>query len=133
MAFYNFIDLDDGGAVAALSERSQHLPATLAVVTGRQPAPRMHAYWQLDEGARNLSAWECQQSALAAHFDGDPVQDPPRVMRLAGTVSYPSEIKAARGYVPELVTLQDDDDRDAVSATAPLSASYSNQSGLAGG
>ena len=116
IAFFNFVDLDDGAAVAALPERSAKLPCTFSVVTGRCPTPRLHAYWRLEEPVRNLPAWERQQSALAAHFSGDAVQDPPRVMRLAGTVSYPSEKKAARGYQPEFVTLQNGEDRNAVDA-----------------
>ena len=116
IAFFNFVDLDDGAAVAALPERSAKLPCTFTVVTGRCPTPRLHAYWRLEEPVLNLPAWERQQSALAAHFNGDAVQDPPRVMRLAGTVSYPSDKKAARGYQPEFVTLQNGEDRNAVDA-----------------
>ena len=123
IAFHNFIDLDDGNAVEALSRRSQALPGTFVVVTGREPTLRVHAYWKLDEPVQNLKAWEGQQAALAAHFSGDPVTDPPRVMRLAGSVSYPSEKKKERGYRPELVTLQMDGDRDPVTAQA-LAAAY---------
>lgn len=118
IAFHSFIDLDDGKAVAVLSERSRKLPATFIVITGRQPSLRIHAYWKLDEPVRNLKAWEDQQAALAAHFSGDPVTDPPRVMRLAGTVSYPSAKKIEKGYQPELVTIQYDEDRDPVAAHA---------------
>ena len=73
-----------------------------------------------------MEVWEQQQRALAAHFGGDSVIDPPRVLRLAGTVNYPSEKKAAKGYVPELVqlkTLYDDEQRDPVSPQA-LAAAY---------
>jgi hypothetical protein len=116
VAFFNFADLDDGTAVAALPERSAKVPCTFAVITGRCPTPRLHAYWRLEEPVRNLPVWERQQAALAAHFNGDAVQDPPRVMRLAGTVSYPSDKKVERGYQPEFVTLQNGEDRDAVDA-----------------
>ena len=37
--------------------------------------------------------------------NGDGVQNCDRVMRLAGTVSYPPPKKVARGYVPELTRL----------------------------
>ena len=123
IAFHNFIDLDDGNAVNELSERSKGLPGTFIVITGRQPSLRVHAYWKLDEPVRNLKAWESQQAALAAHFCGDAVIDPPRVMRLAGTVSYPSAKKLEKGYQPELVTLQLDEDRDPVGAH-DLAAAY---------
>ncbi len=131
VAFHNFIDLDDGEAVAALSDKSQKLPATFIVITGRQPSLRIHAYWKLDEPVRNLKAWEDQQAALAAHFSGDPVTDSPRVMRLAGTVSYPSTKKIEKGYRPELVTFQGDEDRDPVSAHALAIAYPLNTRGTA--
>jgi DNA-binding CsgD family transcriptional regulator len=123
IAFSNFIDLDDGNAVAALPEKSRKLPGTFIVITGREPSLRIHAYWKLDEPVRNLKAWESQQAAMAAHFLGDPVTDAPRVMRLAGTVSYPSAKKIEKGYRPELVTLQIDEDRDPVCAH-DLAAAY---------
>jgi hypothetical protein len=42
---------------------------------------------------------------LKALLGTDSVQDLPRVLRLAGTVNYPSSDKVARGYAPELTTL----------------------------
>ena len=39
-------------------------------------------------------------------------------MRLAGTVSYPSTKNIEKGYQPELVTFQCDEDRDPVAAQA---------------
>ena len=146
IAFHNFIDLDDGNAVAALSERSQKLPGTFVVITGREPSLRLHTYWKLDEPVSNLKAWESQQAALATHFSGDAVIDAPRVMRLAGTVSYPSSKKLEKGYKPELVTLQLDEDRDPVAAqalasvypptspttTAPSSTSMAERLGVGG-
>jgi hypothetical protein len=32
------------------------------------------------------------------------VINPSRIMRIAGTVSYPSQSKVTKGYIPELVT-----------------------------
>ena len=121
-AFHNFIDLDGGEAVEAFKERSSSLPCSFLVVTGRRPSPRLHAYWRLQEASLNLDAWGREQEALASHFTGDAVKDPPRVMRLAGTVSYPSEKKCARGYQRELTELQCDPDRDPVEAVALMAA-----------
>ena len=44
-------------------------------------------------------------TALKTLLGSDDVQNPDRVMRLAGTVNYPTPDKVARGYVAELVTL----------------------------
>jgi hypothetical protein len=44
-----------------------------------------------------------RQELERAYCKGDNVIDPPRVMRLAGTVNYPAAHKLARGYKSELV------------------------------
>ena len=43
--------------------------------------------------------------ALKTLLGTDDVEDACPVMRLAGTVNYPSDDKARRGYIAELVTL----------------------------
>jgi hypothetical protein len=44
-------------------------------------------------------------AALKSSLGSDDVQNPDRVMRLAGTVNYPSSKKIERGHIAELVTL----------------------------
>ena len=47
-------------------------------------------------------------TALRDLFGSDDVQNPARLMRVAGTVNYPSDKKRnERGYVTELTTLHD--------------------------
>ena len=46
---------------------------------------------------------EAMKTSLGGNGDG--VQNCDRIMRLAGTVSYPPPHKVARGYVPELTKL----------------------------
>jgi len=63
-------------------------------------------YFKLD-GSVTREHLVAINTALCELLDTDAVQDAPRVMRLAGCVSYPSPKKQLeRGYVAELVTLQ---------------------------
>lgn len=105
IAFFNFIDCDKAEA----TERVQNactVPYTFAATTGRHPTPRPHCYWELETPSRNLAAWSAQQKALADHFKGDAVIDSPRIMRLPGTINYPTPKKIERGYRVEMVTFR---------------------------
>jgi hypothetical protein len=54
-----------------------------------------------------MDAWKDVQKAIAASLGTDPmVVNPSRIMRVAGTVSWPNKDKVAKGYVPELVTMR---------------------------
>jgi hypothetical protein len=112
-AYWQFVDADDAASVARLRNGVAVRPA-FEVVTGRQPHERLHCYWRLDGAVENLKAWRETQEALRDHFGTDNVVDPPRIMRLAGTISYPGADKQARGYVEELVTLNEREDAEAV-------------------
>jgi hypothetical protein len=79
---------------------------TAAVTTGKIPNTRAHVYWELSEWCYDLDQWRAMQTTIAAHFASDPaVINPSRIMRLAGTITYPAAKKRERGYVSELVTL----------------------------
>lgn len=112
-AYWQFVDADDAASVGRLRNGVAVRPA-FEVVTGRQPHERLHCYWRLDGAVENLKAWRETQEALRDHFKTDNVVDPPRIMRLAGTISYPGADKQARGYVEELVTLSEREDAEAV-------------------
>jgi hypothetical protein len=99
-ALFNFADLDDAAAVAR-AETDEGLGVSARVITGTVPSLRLHLYWERETAARNLTAWTEQQRAIAAALGGDAVIDPRRIMKLPGTVSYPSEDKAKRGYIAE--------------------------------
>ena len=102
-AYWQFIDCDDGAASAKLLEL--HCPPNFVVTTGTRPTQRLHGYFMLESPETDVAAYTARQEALAAAVGGDNVKDAPRIMRLAGTVSYPSNDKAERGYIPELVTI----------------------------
>lgn len=106
ISFFHFADVDTIEGVKRLQE-AMTLPYTFAVTTGRTPNTRPHVYWELDEPTRNMEAWSAQQAGIASHFHGDRVIDSPRIMRLAGTINYPSMKKASEGgYIVEPVTIR---------------------------
>jgi RecA-family ATPase len=79
----------------------------MSVKTGTTPFARGHAYWELEEPCQNMDAWRDVQKAIAASLQTDPaVINPSRIMRVAGTVSWPNQKKQDKGYVPELVTMR---------------------------
>ncbi len=99
-AFFVWADCDSSESVDNLMQYAG--PRwNAAVSTGHTPSPRLHPYWQLAEPAFNLDAWRGLQVAIAAHFKSDPtVKNASRVMRLAGTVSYPPARKRGAGVRP---------------------------------
>lgn len=89
-AFY--VDLDDAGAADAAKSRYRHCPPTAAVVTGRHPHLRVQLWWRHESPERDTALCRRQNRALALAFGGDiKVVNPSRVMRLAGSVAWPSK------------------------------------------
>ena len=105
-AYFVFADADDGEASKRLLASS--LQPEFYVQTGSTPTQRLHAYWRVDY-ILDLDNWKVMQEHLVANFGSDPaICNPSRIMRLAGTVAYPSETKRTRGYIPELTLLKED-------------------------
>jgi len=107
-ACHAWIDLDGAGdcarAHAALKELE--LQPSIVVTTGTLPHMRLHAYFAIQGGAADGDRLRHANAALRERLGGDAVQNPGRVLRLAGTVNYPSAKKRQeRGYLDELVTL----------------------------
>lgn len=103
---YAWADSDDAAGFDRMNDalEASALPTSLSVMTGRTPHRRAHLYFKFD-GKATKDQVRCANVALKKLLGTDDVEDVCRVMRLAGTVSYPSEKKRARGYVTELVTL----------------------------
>ena len=107
-AHYSFADADDVQGFNGLNELSGLIEPDIIVTTGTIPHERRHAYWRLTEPCLNLQLWKERQKQIAVQFKTDKaVVNPSRIMRVAGTVSYPSSSKATKGYVPELVTMHE--------------------------
>ena len=115
-ALYCFADADTDGAMKnILSFAGPQF--TMSVKTGTVPFTRGHCYWKLEEPVRNLQAWRETQQSIASSLKTDAVViNPSRIMRVAGTVSWPSTKKVEKGYTPEIVTMrtQFSTDRDPV-------------------
>lgn len=116
-AFFLWADFDDGGAARNVLKWTGP-KYSAAVVTGSIPSTRVHTYWRLNEPCRDLALWRETQANIAAHLGSDrTVINPSRIMRIAGTVTYPAKNKRERGYISELATIRTeyDDPRHPVS------------------
>ena len=114
-AFYLWADCDD--AAPAENIRRFDGPKVSAIIaTGKTPTIRVHTYWRLEQPCTDMAEWRAMQETIAAHFGSDrTVVNASRIMRVAGTVSYPDTKKQAKGYVKEMTQLRIYDDRPAVS------------------
>lgn len=117
-SFFHWGDADSEEAAENIRNFVGPKP-TLVVITGTQPFARPHVYWELDEPTRNMPAWSQTQRAIAATLKTDAaVIDPPRIMRVAGTINWPKPKKMHKGYVAErcLLTIHDPDKRPPVTS-----------------
>jgi KaiC/GvpD/RAD55 family RecA-like ATPase len=115
-------DLDDDQAVAQAEIRYNSAPPTIGVITGRKPHPRVQLWWRQKSVCDDPDALRKQNAALASALDANPsVINPGRVMRLAGSVAWPTK----PGRVIELVELQTfDDGRARVYVDGQLSRAF---------
>jgi hypothetical protein len=104
-AHFAFADCDEPGSAERL--KSSTPSHDFSVVTGTQPHLRCHYYWQFDQPLQNLAKWSVIQAGFAKAYGSDScVKNPSRIMRIAGTVSYPSPGKKAKGYEIERTELR---------------------------
>ena len=103
-AHFAFADCDEPGSAERLESSAP--PHDFSVVTGTQPHLRCHYYWQFFDPVHDLLDWTKTQKAIAkVHATDGRVCNPSRLMRVAGTIAYPSVKKREKGYVPELTQL----------------------------
>jgi hypothetical protein len=95
-------DGDDVRIAGVLKEKN--IAQAIMVITGHTPNLRAHLYFRL-AGAVTRDQLLGANTALVGLLGGDSVQAPAHVMRLAGTINWPTAKKKGRGYIPELVTL----------------------------
>ena len=99
-----YADADERGVVSKVKSDSIHKPDAY-VCTGIRPFERGHFYWKLEEPVQptDFEQWKELMQNIAKRHGCDPqICNPSRIMRLGGTVSYPSKAKRARGYQTEL-------------------------------
>lgn len=81
-----FVDIDNTTNEEAFArlEKSGVPRPTVIVRSGGG----VHFYWRLAEPMTDLAAWSDRQRAMIALFSSDPaIHDPPRILRLPGTVN----------------------------------------------
>ena len=107
-AHYSFADADDQAGLTGITKLSELCEPDIVVTTGSVPHERRHAYWGLSEPCTDLVLWRSTQLNIATLFSTDrSVINPSRIMRVAGTISYPNTDKQTRGYISELVTMKE--------------------------
>lgn len=105
-ASHTWVEFDKPGdemRIAAILKEKTFTPA-MVITTGTTPCLRRHLYFRLDVAATPDSL-RAANGSLKQLLGTDAVQNPDRLMRLAGTVNYPSLDKQTRGYVAEVTTL----------------------------
>jgi putative DNA primase/helicase len=100
-------DFDDEGDFERVNKILQQygLPPSLVVMTGNIPHPRFQPFFLLNTGA-TPDQLQTVNKALHELLGGDPVHSPHSLMRLAGTINYPTSKKQERGRVVELTALK---------------------------
>jgi hypothetical protein len=104
-AFFAFVDADEKGAADRVRESKLFIPE-MEVVTGTKPFLRNHVYFRFDEPMKDMARWSELQKALIFRFKTDAsIHNPSRIMRVAGTIAYPSNKKLEKHYQTELTKL----------------------------
>lgn len=104
-AFFAYVDADEKGAADRVRESKLFIPE-MEVVTGTKPFLRNHIYFRFDEPMTDMLRWSELQKCLIRNFGTDAaIHNPSRLMRIAGSVAYPSESKLKRHYRAEVTKL----------------------------
>ena len=104
-AFFAYVDADEKGAADRVRESKLFIPE-MEVVTGTKPYLRNHIYFRFDEPMTDMQRWSELQKCLIKEFGTDTaIHNPSRLMRIAGSVAYPSERKLKRHYKAEVTKL----------------------------
>ena len=89
-----FADFDKEGAMEAAVEQMKDigLRAPVATITGRDPHPRAHTYFPLQDPIRDVGLMGTALTHISKLFNGDPAcKNPSRIMRVPGTVAWPKK------------------------------------------
>ncbi|MCK1589126.1 AAA family ATPase [Bradyrhizobium sp. 169] len=119
-ARYSWADLDQPGdheRAVEICRREGLLPGVV-VTTGTIPHTRAQVHFLNREPLTEPKDVEDANTALCERFEGDAVQNCDRLVRVGGSISFPPAHKQAKGYVPELTTVQIKNDTPSYSAEA---------------
>lgn len=95
-------DIDDPHDNLDLQSKYAHCKPNRAVVTATVPHRRVQLWWKVDDAITDPDTLREALQGVQQALGGDPmVTNPTSLMRLAGTVNYPTEKKMAAGRVIE--------------------------------
>ncbi|BBZ97464.1 hypothetical protein BRDID11004_16240 [Bradyrhizobium diazoefficiens] len=103
-----WVDCDNAGDYERLVSlcKKNGLQPNMEIATGTQPHHRAQVFFKCAGPITEGRQLESGNTALRDFFESDHVQNYDRVMRIAGTISYPKAEKVARGYATELTSLR---------------------------
>ena len=88
----SYCDLDQPGAAETAKDKYVRAKPTMVVVTGGYPHLRAQPWWRLSEPITDKAVSQALLKGMAHAMGGDTsVTDPPRVMRLAGSIAWPTK------------------------------------------
>lgn len=107
-ASHFWVDCDNNGDYERLATlcKEHKLQPSMESTTGTQPHYRAQVFFRCVSPIGEGNQLERGNTALRDLFESDKVQNYDRIMRVAGTISYPKPDKSARGYVTELTSLR---------------------------
>ena len=77
------------------------------VIIGTTPFIRCHAYYKFSQPLDHMDKWRQIQKNLIAQLGTDKaIHSASRIMRIAGTLSYPNKANVLKGYKTELTRLE---------------------------
>lgn len=103
-AWVEFDGAGDAERIDAILNKNQIKPA-LIVTTGTTPHPRMHLYFKVAD-IRDADHQKQINDALQILLGTDNVKDACRVLRVGGSVNFPTPKKVARGYIAEVTNFR---------------------------
>lgn len=101
-AMHAWADADENYERVVGILRTHALVPAMALLTATVPERRMQLYFRLAEPV-TAGQLRTANKALAALLGTDNVASPTHLMRVCGTINYPTAAKAARGRAPEVV------------------------------
>jgi len=104
-AYFAFVDGDELGA-ADRARECDWFDITMEVITGVKPHLRNQIYYRFNKPMEDMHQWTELQKLLISYLKTDKViHNPSRIMRVAGTVTFPPKKKLDLGYVSEVTKL----------------------------
>ena len=104
-AHFAFVDADDGEQTRRARSFNSFVPH-METITGTKPSERIHRWYKFEQPMTDMKMWSQLQKRLARTMQTDAtVCNPSRLIRVAGTISYPSPSKIERKYIIEATIL----------------------------